>query len=310
MTEPVRFRTREHCPVCGTAAHDTIWQGTLGDTNLREWLGTFHYSGDWAEALGDAPFELVRCTTCTMMYHRRIMDDAGLTRLYRDWADDAQARRFEAAHVPEKQDPQGMAAQMVKLLMRLDHLSGGRDGPKRVLDFGCGDGKLLGVARALGMQAVGVDVSDARSAEARGDGLAIYPDLDQLDTSERAPFDILVLSQVLEHVPDPLGLLRALRTRLHPQAAIIAAVPNASKVRVPDDFHSFTIVQPLEHVNAFTPETLRALGARAGLRPLRRPPAFFTTRALPALRSAANWVWQPASTDIFFGLDPSYRPDP
>ncbi|MFN7004155.1 MAG: class I SAM-dependent methyltransferase [Roseinatronobacter sp.] len=115
-----------------------------------------------------------------------------------------------------------------------------------------------------------------------------------------APFDAIVLSQVFEHVEEPLALLRALHQRLRKDGVLFVAVPNAGHVDRPGNFHEFTLVQPIEHINAFSPATLRLIGTKAGFTPLRRPSAFVTTRAKDLLRSAANWLWQPQTTDMFF----------
>ncbi|MGO7208680.1 class I SAM-dependent methyltransferase, partial [Rhizobium ruizarguesonis] len=39
-------------------------------------------------------------------------------------------------------------------------------------------------------------------------------------------FDLIVLNQVLEHVPDPSAMLQAVRERLTPQGRVIMAFPN------------------------------------------------------------------------------------
>ena len=189
---------------------------------------------------------------------------------------------------------------MAKLALRLEHLAKQNGRPLQLLDFGCGDGVFLSVARALGADATGIDVSASRTQAARSDGLTILPDLAALDVEGRGPLDAVVLSQVLEHVADPLALLRAFHGRLRKGGILFVAVPNAHGVSVPQNFHQFTLVQPIEHMNAFSPATLRLIGQKAGFTPVRRPSAFVTTKSGEVLRAAANWVWQRRNTDIFF----------
>ena len=235
-----------------------------------------------------------------MHWHRRVIGDASVATVYGAWADAEQARRFEQAHVAGKHDRRAVRVQMAKLALRLERLADQGARPLRLLDFGCGDGLFLGVAKAMGADATGIDVSASRTHAARSDGLRILPDLATLDGEGGAPLDAVVLSQVLEHVADPLALLRALRRRLRDGGILFVAVPNAHGVSIPRNFHEFTLVQPIEHMNAFSPATLRNIGRRAGFVPLRRPSAFVTTRARDLARGAANWFWQPRNTDVFF----------
>lgn len=303
MADKLTFRERPLCPCCGSGNSQALWAGRFDEPGIAAFLTQYHYSGDWQSGLGNAPFELLKCNDCGMKWHRHVLDDAGLYTLYAKWADAEQARRFEAAHAPDKHDKAAQRAQMAKLILRLQHLTAQHGSPPRLLDFGCGDGDLLRVARSFGLEATGVDMSASRSEAARREGLTIYPDLETLSEADPTPFDAIVMSQVLEHLDEPNALLASLRARLKPGGILFVAVPNTEGVGIPQDFHQFTLVQPVEHINAFTPASLRTIVARHGFRPVRRPSAFLTTRAGGVLRSAMNWIWQPRTTDVFFRLD-------
>lgn len=242
----------------------------------------------------------MECGQCGMRWHSKVISNTSVPTVYGIWADAEQARRFEQAHVPGKHDQRALRIQMAKLVLRLEHLAAQKGRPLHLLDFGCGDGVFLGVASALGASATGIDVSASRTQAARADGLTILPDLAALDAEGKGPLDAVVLSQVLEHVADPLGLLRALHGRLRKGGIMFVAVPNAHGVSVPQNFHQFTLVQPIEHMNAFSPVTLRLIGKKAGFTPVRRPSAFVTTKMGGVLRAAANWIWQHQTTDVFF----------
>jgi 2-polyprenyl-3-methyl-5-hydroxy-6-metoxy-1,4-benzoquinol methylase len=170
------------------------------------------------------------------------------------------------------------------------------------MDFGCGDGEMLAAAKVLGMDPIGIDISATRAHAARGAGALVLPDLATFDAKGGGKVHAVVLSQVLEHVSDPVGLLREIAQRLVPGGVLFVAVPNCSGMTEPHDFGSFHHLQPLEHLNAFTPRTLRETVARAGFQPLRRPMASLDTRPLGVLRALANLVYQPATTDQFFRL--------
>lgn len=299
------FVTRAACPSCGAGTAKTLWSGRFSDPDITDRLAQFHYSADLGAELGDQPFDLVACTACGLAYHRLILSDEGLAALYGRWIDPAQVARFEAAHTAKRTDPFAQGVQRLKTLLRLRHLMRGRvadTAPIRLMDFGCGDGEMLAAAKVLGMDPIGIDISATRADAARGAGALVLPDLATFDARGSGKVHAVMLSQVLEHVSDPVGLLRAIALRMVPGGVLFVAVPNCSGLTVPRDFGSFHHLQPLEHLNAFTPRTLRETVARAGFQPLRRPMASLDTRPLGVLRALANLVYQPATTDQFFRL--------
>ena len=91
----------------------------------------------------------------------------------------------------------------------------------RVLDVGCGIGDLLN-ARP---NTVGVDINAAAVAWCRARGWDARPmDADHLPFQD-AEFDGAVLDNVLEHVPDPVPLLREVHRVLRANGTLIIGVP-------------------------------------------------------------------------------------
>ncbi|MBA3910006.1 MAG: hypothetical protein C0524_08965 [Rhodobacter sp.] len=203
--------------MCATSIGAPIWEGKFSDKSVREFIARFHYSSDAAAALGDERFALVRCPSCGMVYHARHADDAGLERIYRDWTDQEQVRRFEAEHRSPVAGEEGR--QRIRTVLRLQHLArrqfAGGDA-LRLLDFGCGNGELMMAAQLLGFQPTGIDLSESRATAAHGAGRPIYPDLEAFDHSGQGAMHAVVLAQVLEHLVEPLGLLQALHERMLP----------------------------------------------------------------------------------------------
>ncbi|QQA44843.1 class I SAM-dependent methyltransferase [Pelagovum pacificum] len=102
------------------------------------------------------------------------------------------------------------------------------DGP-RILDIGCGRGYYFAVYDQLGASATGVDADTSALAAAR----AAHPTSTFRQVqAECLPFDdnsfdVIVMSEVLEHMPDPaLGLSEAARV-LVPDGLLLATVPHA-----------------------------------------------------------------------------------
>ena len=104
---------------------------------------------------------------------------------------------------------------------------------KRVGEFGCGSGHNLYPFFRQGMDVVGVDLGTALVKAGQGVGM----DLRQgsIEDMNGAPFDLLILSHVLEHLPDPVGDMRRLLQNLKPdgiQPRVVKSTSSATRARV------------------------------------------------------------------------------
>jgi len=98
----------------------------------------------------------------------------------------------------------------------------------RILEVGCGTGSNLSLLQRYGrVDAIEPDEPARALASARS-GIAVkgglLPDGVQLDDGA---YDLIVLLDVLEHIPDDLGTLRALRSKLAPGGRFLVTVPAA-----------------------------------------------------------------------------------
>ncbi len=97
-----------------------------------------------------------------------------------------------------------------------------------VLDVGCGAGDFLDLARAGVLKTFGLELNPTAAEKARRKGHVIFDQLlHQLPVDvQPGGFDLITLFQVLEHVPDPVGILNAAAARLRPGGYISLAVPS------------------------------------------------------------------------------------
>jgi methionine biosynthesis protein MetW len=96
-----------------------------------------------------------------------------------------------------------------------------------VLDLGVGDGALLRfLVEERGIDGYGLDVSPKAVEFCIQQGLRVdLADINQPITSIiTAPFDYIILSEIIEHLPDPESLLNTLRP--YARQAIIVSIPN------------------------------------------------------------------------------------
>lgn len=102
--------------------------------------------------------------------------------------------------------------------------------PKRVLDIGCGTGANLTAPLALrfpAIQFVGVD-SDRVSIDfaKRENRAANVRYLHEAEANDLGTFDLVIASEVIEHVEDPVAFLGFIRNRLNPGGRVVLTLPN------------------------------------------------------------------------------------
>jgi len=104
----------------------------------------------------------------------------------------------------------------------------GRD--RDVLELGCGAGAMTRVMAEYGCRVVGVELDPVAAEHARpaADDVLVG-DLADLDLAAKLgdrTFDVLVFGDVLEHLPDPVTVLRNALPLLRQDGSIIISVPN------------------------------------------------------------------------------------
>lgn len=145
----------------------------------------------------------------------------------------------------------------------------------RVLDVGCGEGGAAGPLRGTGATWItGIELLEEPASVAKdvydevlvGDALERLPDAS-------GPFDTILCYDVLEHLYDPLALLRALLDRAAPGGRLHVSVPNASHVSLLRDLilrGTFGYVpyghRDATHIRWFTRRDIVALVGESGWR--------------------------------------------
>jgi SAM-dependent methyltransferase len=99
-----------------------------------------------------------------------------------------------------------------------------------MLDVGCGNGTSLLEAKALGAKAFGIEADPNVKPIAAALGLTIHFGNLQDRPFPEQTFDLIVMNQVIEHLPNPDEGLRVLSERLAPNGRMVLVFPNAASL--------------------------------------------------------------------------------
>jgi 2-polyprenyl-3-methyl-5-hydroxy-6-metoxy-1,4-benzoquinol methylase len=151
-------------------------------------------------------------------------------------------------------------------------LSSSYSGKKlKILDAGCGDGiNLTILSKMPNAQITACDYNPIRiqrTKKAFPNVKVIHQDLSNVQIDEDS-FDIILCSQVLEHVPEDTVVLRELRKMLSPSGILIVGVPNEGcfLARLRNHVLEPYIGRTTDHVHFYTEEELTNKFRSAGFR--------------------------------------------
>lgn len=134
-----------------------------------------------------------------------------------------------------------------------------------VLDIGCGSGSFLDLAGRQGLMTHGMELNIAAADEASSKGHSIFQSLLTDEFVQRHPdrYDLITLFQVVEHVPDPVEILRNAKHLLTTSGMIMISVPNRDGIcrLFPLNPHEW----PPHHISRWRTSDFGRLASSSGL---------------------------------------------
>jgi len=127
-------------------------------------------------------------------------------------------------------------------------------------------GLLLSAFRRFGCEVYGIELSEASARFARERlGLQIHTGTVEDARLELASFDLAILDNVLEHLPDPKATLRTVTDLLRPSGGrIYIDTPNFQALEKLFYGSRWGMYEP-DHIHFFSPKTLARLFEECGL---------------------------------------------
>jgi SAM-dependent methyltransferase len=151
---------------------------------------------------------------------------------------------------------------------------------RKILDIGSGPGLFLHKGKERGWKVKGIEPSEQAAAYSRDVlGLDISEEfLDKNSAAKMEKFDAVNLGEVLEHIPDPLEMLKLVNDLLEDEGLVCIIVPN--------DFNPFQLllrdhmnfepwwIAPPHHINYFDFNSLATLVTKAGFKVIHQESTF------------------------------------
>jgi SAM-dependent methyltransferase len=234
--------------------------------------GSVH-TGPLAGSRGE--FDVIECSLCRFKHAIPLPAPEQLRETYSHEYYSSEKPLYIERYLEDKDWWNAVYAARYDMLER--HLDASR---RKILDVGSGPGLFLLKGKERGWQGRGVEPSRQAAAYSR-DSLALDVSeffLDEQSATTLGSFDAINLSLVLEHLPDPAGMLK-IANRLLAAGGLICVV-------APNDFNPFQNVlrdhvgldpwwiAPPHHLNYFNFGSLSSLLERSGFVEVHRESTF------------------------------------
>jgi len=262
------FTTRTRCPMCAGLELSSLYKRSYDDARIQECVRLGFAGHMETNYLAGLDYEILECRACGLLFQRHVPNEAGTRQLFEVWVDPTFVERPEGEHPFNRKMARAVFSFATRYLGR----------PQlRILDYGAGFGGLCCLARDFGLDATPLEIVPPYLHILRQRGFEpLLP-----GQEEEKHYDLVVCTQVIEHTPDPLGIVRALHRALKDDGLALLEVHNGRglKRRLPT-VDSLPIERykaalepcaPVEHMNCFTNRTLKRLCRQVSFTPVFRP---------------------------------------
>jgi 2-polyprenyl-3-methyl-5-hydroxy-6-metoxy-1,4-benzoquinol methylase len=264
-----------NCPVCDSQAIALVFAVTDHTVSQRS-------------------FSIWECKDCSLRLTQDVPDATSISQYYKS-----------EDYISHSNTGKGLVNRLYKLVRNITlgakrklvvRVSGKKNG--RLLDVGAGTGAFAKEMSAHGWAALGLEPDPDARQHAKTDFGVDLQESAQLFTLPPASFDVITLWHVLEHVHDLHGYLRQLKLLLKDEGRLFIAVPNYTSADASiykQDWAAYDVPRHLYH---FSPESMRKLFEKHGMKLLYQKPMWFDSIYVSLLSSRdkngkTNWIAAP-----------------
>jgi 2-polyprenyl-3-methyl-5-hydroxy-6-metoxy-1,4-benzoquinol methylase len=193
-----------------------------------------------------------------------------LVRLLHAWVNDHVNARYGLHRKPTAFGGRWLVPLVPSFLAKSDakmrHLKPPPAGGGRLLDVGFGNGNFLKIADEMGWSAEGIDF-DVKAVEvAQARGLKVSCSTTAELSAHHESYDVITLSHVIEHVHEPIALLRELYRLLKPGGFLWLETPNIDSLGSTRFQRHWRGLEVPRHLTLFNPTSLCESLSHAGFK--------------------------------------------
>jgi SAM-dependent methyltransferase len=195
---------------------------------------------------------MITCDECGTLYAQRLPDAA-------------EAMDYDSYYSPTNLSVSDFIQKRVEEIVA--GFSGYRQ-TNRLLELGFGSGVMLRAAARAGWVAEGVEISRTATEYARAEGFKVFcGDLSEAEYPA-GYFDVIIASELLEHVDDPGRVVAEMARILRPGGLLWATTPNSEGLSARVLGLNWTTVSP-DHLHLFSRKGISKLLRGAGFSQVR-----------------------------------------
>ncbi len=253
----IKFISRNECISCKSKNLKILNSEFFTSENIFNYLQLFYGDNVKDLNLENQKLEYAVCLNCSMVWQKNVLNEEGLEYLYEIliYAESSLNKRESGSY--------NHFYSYIENAKRVKYFYPDRK-PRdiKVLDFGMGWGHYCIASKALGFDVYGCELSDVRIKFAQKNGVKIIKNIKECEDNY---FDFINTEQVFEHLNDPSIIMKEFQRILKNSGIINISVPNSLKsikgLNSPDWKPSNNSLQPLQHINSFTPQTLKSFAS-------------------------------------------------
>jgi len=208
--------------------------------------------GDFAALAGYEHAYLAKCNTCGLVFSARTPTGEELQAHY--------SHKYSNKYAPDV-----WVSPITRL--RLKELASEFEAFRetgRILDVGCGQGLLLEEAKSQGWSCYGTEYSEDAIDFGRARGFEMHSGELKADSFEPNSFDVVALTEVIEHMSNPLEDLLTVSGFLRDGGLLYLTTPNFNSLSRRTLGAQWNVIEYPAHLCYFTPSTIGKLAREAG----------------------------------------------
>lgn len=199
-------------------------------------------------------FKVVKCEDCGLVYVDPQPSHERINEYYTELNENTKTGAICQSEVEKKH--------CIKRLSKIkQYIKGGV-----ILDYGCGISPFSNLAKREGFDCYGFDLDKEAIEICKKNGISMLAE----EEIKKNHFDVITLSQVLEHIPYPKYKLEWLRTKLREGGMLLIEVPNINSLNSKLQGKNWFYYRIPYHLTYFSMKTLSRMLEEVGFKIIKK----------------------------------------